>query len=74
MGISKYKVKQFPHGETIIAELPCSGAITMLMGNIRIFPAIDKYRDRHHLGDGPVITIVDIPNKKVIYRKMIMAE
>lgn len=68
----KYKVKSLPVSNTIIAELPFRGPMTMLMGYLRVFPAIDKYREKHSLGDGPVMTIVDVPGKKVIYRKILV--
>jgi hypothetical protein len=73
-GNCRYKVKKLPQSHSIVAELPYKGNLSVLMGYLKVFPAIDKYREKHHLNDGPLISITDIPNKKVLYRKLIMPE
>ena len=69
---AKYKVRILPVCNVVTAELPFRGSMTILMGYLRVFPAIDRYRKKHALGDGPVMTIVDVPGKKVIYRKILV--
>ena len=68
---SKYKFKTLPIEKSVVAELPYRGNISILFGFIKVFPAIDKYRKEHNLNDGPLMSIADVPNKKIIYRKVV---
>lgn len=67
--LCKYEIKQLPYRESVVADFPYKGGISVLIGLMRIYPKLEKYRETHNLPDHPAVEIYDIPNKKVIYRK-----
>lgn len=68
---SRYKIKTLPITKTIIAEFPYRNSISIFFGYIKGFPAIEKYRKKHGLADGILMAILDVPGKKIIYRKVV---
>ncbi|CUN28828.1 Uncharacterised protein [Bacteroides thetaiotaomicron] len=67
----KYKIKTLPAQKTLITEFPYKGSSSLLMAMFKIYPALEKYTKVHNLKDSPIIEIYDVPNKKIIYRKLI---
>lgn len=67
----KYKIKTLPAQKTLITEFPYKGSLSLLMAMFKIYPALEKYTKVHNLKDSPIIEIYDVPNKKIIYRKLI---
>ncbi|ULQ58893.1 GyrI-like domain-containing protein [Brucepastera parasyntrophica] len=67
----KYQVKQLPVENCAVAEFPLRGSFSIMMGIMRVYPAIEKYMREHKYNDGPVMEIYDVPEKKIIYRKII---
>ena len=57
--------------KSIIAEFPYRNSISIFFGYIKGFPAIEKYRKKHGLADGILMAILDVPGKKIIYRKVV---
>lgn len=68
----KYKMKTLPITKTILAEFPYKGSVSILLGYLKVFPALKKYMRKHGLNDGPLMAILDVPNKKIIYRKIVI--
>ncbi len=66
----KYRIQTLPTDTVITAELPFKGAFSIFMGFMKVYPAIEKYAHTHNMGNGPIIEIYDVPNKKIIYRKL----
>lgn len=66
----KYDIQTLPTDTVITAELPLKGTLSFLMGVLKVYPALDKYARAQNLGNGPIIEIYDVPNKKIVYRKM----
>ena len=66
----KYQIKTLPVESCITTEFPYKGLLSILIGSIKIYPAIEKYiKENKRTNDSPLIEIYDIPNKKTIYRK-----
>jgi len=66
----KYNVMVLPKAKYIATDFPMKGGLSMLVGIIKAYPALNKYiEDNNIKEDGPVTEIYDVPGKKVIYRK-----
>lgn len=66
----KYQIKTLPVENCITTEFPYKGMPSILIGLVKVYPAIEKYINVNNLtNDSPLIEIYDVPNKKTIYRK-----
>lgn len=66
----KYKIMTLPVEKVLIAEFPFKGKLSVFIGMLKIYPAIEKYTQKHSLtSNSPLVEIYDIPNSKTIYRK-----
>ena len=76
----KYKVKTIPVKKYLITEFPYKGKMSIIVGIIKVYPAFDKYLNYEYFIDDIdniddfVIEIYDVPNKKIIYRMVKVAE
>jgi len=64
----KYHVKTFPRGKYASAEFPMKGKISIIVGIMKVYPALEKFCQEHGISGGAVMEIYDVPNKKTIYR------
>jgi hypothetical protein len=64
-----FQVKILPIENYLVVEFPFRGFPSIIMGMIKVYPKINKYISENNLGDGPIMEIYDVPNKKIIYRK-----
>lgn len=67
--LCKYEIKQLPRRESVVAEFPYKGGISVLIGLLRVYPKLEEYVKTHHLPEHPVVEIYDVPGRKIIYRK-----
>ncbi len=67
--LCKYEIKQLPRRESVVAEFPYKGGISVLIGIIRVYPKLEEYVKTHHLPEHPVVEIYDVPGEKITYRK-----
>lgn len=69
----KYKIKYIPRGRYIAAEFPYENRMSVVVGLLKAYPALDKYMKQHpETGEGAVTEIYDIPAGKIIYRKELL--
>lgn len=68
----KYHVKTLSENEYVVTEFPFNGGMSIILGIMKVYPALDKYCGEHGLKDGPITEIYDVPNKKIVYRKEVM--
>ena len=66
----KYNVKTLPAGNCIVTEFPNKGMLSILIGIIKVYPALETYCKQQGANNSPVMEIYDVPNKKIIYRKL----
>ena len=66
----KYNVKTLPQSHCIVTEFPNKGMLSIIIGLIKVYPALETYCKQQGSGGGPVMEIYDVPNKKIIYRQM----
>ena len=68
----KYNIKLFPAKDFMVAEFPYKGKLSVMMGIMKVYPALDRFaKENGFEEDGWVMEIYDIPGKKIIYRKEI---
>ena len=66
------KTQTLPIKKYIVTEFPYKGKLSIFFSLMNIYPALNKYTQSNGInGDGAVIEIYDIPNKKISYRKEI---
>lgn len=68
----KYNIKTLPKSKCITTEFPFRGKLSVLLGILRVYPAIQQYAQSNEIEElGEVVEIYDIPNKKIIYRQLL---
>lgn len=68
----KYNRITLPVETNIVVEFPFKCKISIFVGMIKIYPAIEKYIKKHNINDkGALVERYDIPNKKTIYRMVV---
>ena len=72
---TRFKVKIIPETDYLVAEFPFKGKTSIILGIMKVYPAINKYMNANGLSEkGAVIELYDTPNQKIIYRKEIVKE
>ncbi len=67
-----YKIKVLPSEDYATAELPLKNGLSIFIGFIKVYPALDKYISEQGKKKGSVTEIYDIPNRKIIYRQALL--
>ncbi|MDR3266697.1 MAG: GyrI-like domain-containing protein [Tannerella sp.] len=70
----KYQVKIFPQSQYVVTEFPFKGGMSIMVGIMKVYPALAKYIESEKLKDSPIMEIYDVPNKVIIYRKEIVPQ
>ena len=69
---TQFNIKELPQGKYLSIEFPFKGSMSILVGIMRVYPALNKYIERNGLdSEGAIMEIYDVPNKKIIYLKAI---
>ncbi len=66
----KFNIKTCPVKNYITAEFPFKGKISIMVGVLKVYPALMKFvKDNNYDEKGPIMEIYDMPNHKILYRK-----
>lgn len=66
----RYQIKTLPEQSYLVTEFPYKGSLSVMMGIMKVYPAMNRYLAEKGLdSEGAVTEIYDIPAKKIIYRK-----
>ncbi len=69
----RYNIKILPEKEYIVTEFPYRGKLSVMMGIMKVYPAMNRYvKENGFDEDGWVMEIYDIPGRKIVYRKEIV--
>lgn len=69
-----YNIKTLPKQKYLVAEFPYKGKISIFIGIMRVYPAMEKYINKEGISeDGFVMEVYDVPGKKIVYRKKIVS-
>ena len=67
---AKFNVKVCPVKNYITAEFPYKGKMSIMIGLMKVYPALMKYVKANGYSDaGPIMEIYDMTNNKIYYRK-----
>lgn len=67
---AKFKIRVLPVKEYITAEFPYKGKMSVMIGLMKVYPALMKYVKANKFAEtGPIMEIYDLPNNKILYRK-----
>lgn len=70
-----FNITEFPAGKYLVAEFPYINRISISLGILKVFPVLDHYAKNHgYKIDTPVLEIWDVPQNKIIYRKVLIKE
>jgi len=65
--------KTLPNEDYLITEFPYKGKLSIIFGIMKVYPALNEYvRENGFEEESYVIEIYDIPNKKIVYRKLLI--
>jgi len=67
----KYLVKTLPESYCIVTNFPNKGMLSVLIGLVKVYPALEAHCRQRGSCIGPVMEIYDVPNKKIIYRVLL---
>ncbi len=68
-----YKISIFPEQKYITAEFPYKGQFSVLFSLMKVYPALNKFvQKNNYKEDSPVMEIYDMPNKRILYRKLLI--
>jgi DNA gyrase inhibitor GyrI len=69
----QFNIKTLPQKSYIVAEFPYKGKMSVFLGMMKVYPALDKFVGKNGYNkDGAVMEIYDVPNKKIVYRKELL--
>jgi len=67
---SKFEIKVLPVKDYITAEFPYKGKMSILIGLMKVYPALLKnVKANGYSEEGPIMEIYDLPNNKILYLK-----
>jgi hypothetical protein len=67
--LSAVKIGQAPETEYLTATFPWKGELSILVGLVRVYPAMNQYLEENQLVQvGPITEIYDQKNKVILYR------
>ncbi|MDD2622513.1 MAG: GyrI-like domain-containing protein [Bacteroidales bacterium] len=72
---AKYNIKTLAQGDYIVAQFPFKGKMSVFLGIMKVYPAINTFvKENGYSEQGPITEIYDMPNKRIVYRKEIVKE
>jgi len=63
----KYGVKEFPASESVVAEFPYTGKVSIMLGIMKVYPKLSKYLEENNFVNTPIMEIYDLPNEQIQY-------
>lgn len=67
--VSAYTIKKIPEKNYPTVEFPYKGKLSMIIGLLKVYPALNKYKnDNEEYKRSYIIETWDIPNNRIIYR------
>lgn len=64
---SKYGVREYPSSNSVVAEFPYKGMISIFIGIMKVYPALAAYIKEHRYNQTPIMELYDMPNERIEY-------
>lgn len=69
----KYSIKMRDEKEYIVAEFPYKGMLSIILGLIKVYPALNIFAQQNGFDvNSPIMEVYDVPGKRIEYRKEII--
>lgn len=68
----EYQVKTLEKKDYVVSKFPFKGGMSIILGIMKVYPALNKYCEENGFKDSPVTEIYDVLNKKIVYRKEVI--
>ncbi len=62
-----YKIKTIEKQKSLVAKFPLKNQFSIMLGVIKVYPAMEKYIAENDYQQTPALEIYDIPNQQIIY-------
>jgi len=62
-----YKIQYYPASESVVAEFPFKGTLSIFIGIFKVYPKLAEYIEQRNYPPGPIMEIYDTPHKKIFY-------
>lgn len=69
-----YRVAEIPAGERMTAEFPFSSPLSIMLGIMKVYPALGAAANKAAFTSGAMVEIYDVPAKKIRYLALSSAE
>ncbi len=63
----RYNVKKFPQSDSIVAQFPFKGMLSILVGVFKVYPKLGEYIERNNYPKTPIMELYDITNEQITY-------
>ena len=68
-----FEITEYPVDNYLKVEFPYKGTLSILLGIMKVYPVLNAYvSENGYEGDAPVMEIWDVPNKRIMYRKVLI--
>ncbi|MBI3772546.1 MAG: GyrI-like domain-containing protein [Gammaproteobacteria bacterium] len=64
---SKYGVREYPSSNSVVAEFPYKGMISIFIGIMKVYPALGAYIKEHRYNQTPIMELYDMQNERIEY-------
>jgi len=64
---NKYGVKEYPASNSVVAEFPYKGKVSIFLGIFKVYSKLSAYLDEHEYVSTPIMELYDQPNEKILY-------
>ncbi|MBT4484279.1 MAG: GyrI-like domain-containing protein [Candidatus Latescibacteria bacterium] len=63
----KYKIGEYPSSESVVAEFPFKGKLSIIIGVLKVYPKLSSYIKEKQYAKTPIMELYDQPNEKIEY-------
>ncbi len=63
----KYGVKEYPSSQSVVAEFPYKGQMSILIGIFKVYPKLSTFLKENQYARTPIMELYDQPNEKIEY-------
>lgn len=69
-----YRFSEIPAGERVVAEFPFTSPLSIMLGIMKVYPALGETLKAANIPSGAVAEIYDVPAKKIRYVSLTASE
>lgn len=62
-----YNIREYPASNSVVAEFPYQGKMSIMMGVFKVYPKLNWYISENNYSSVPIMELYDQPNEKIRY-------